>query len=244
LWEGQWVPESGDALSTSDIEAAVTLAGPTPSREAGFSYFAGLDIGIKRDHTSLVLIGSHYLTRRLKLCLVRDWKPPAGGKVDLGAVQSEAQRVCGEFGSVLYIDPSQAELMGQNLESRGVGIELVPFVGKTLNEMASNVIECFTDHTIDLYPCPELLDDLRRLQLKETPAGWRLVPARTASGHGDRATALALAVLAAKREGVSYSGPWLESPVPEGQNRSLFAQLPDGVFAPSALAPSDEIFRS
>jgi hypothetical protein len=243
LWEGQWVPESGDALSTADIEAAVTLPGATLARETGFNYFAGLDIGIKRDHTSLVLIGVHYLTRRIRLMRVWDWSPPAGGKVDLGAVQAEAQRVCREFGCVLFIDPSQAELMGQTLEGRGVSVELVPFVGKTLNEMASNIIEVFTDRAIDLYPCPALLDDLRRLQLKETPAGWRLVPARTSSGHGDRATALALAVLAAKREGGGYAGPWPESMPLEGRNRSEFSQLPDGVFADSALAPCEEIFH-
>jgi hypothetical protein len=245
LWEGQWVPESGDALSTADIEAAVTLAEATHSREEGYSYFAGLDIGIKRDHTSLVLVGLHYQTRRLKLCLVKDWAPPAGGKVDLGAVQAEARRVCRQFGCVLHLDPYQAELMGQTLEGQGVGIELVPFVGKTLNEMASNIVECFTDRAIDLYPCPALLDDLRRLQLKETPAGWRLVPARTASGHGDRATALALAVLAAKREGGGYAGPWLDSGIPQGQERSpvqeLFEMHADA-FGPAGLCPGGELF--
>jgi hypothetical protein len=241
LWEGQWVPESGDALSTADIEAAVTLPSATLAKEEGYSYFAGLDIGIKRDHTSLVLVGLHYLTRRLKLCLVKDWKPPAGGKVNLAAVQNEARWLCHHFGCVLHIDPYQAELMGQNLESQGVGIELVPFVGKTLNEMASNLIECFADRSIDLFRCETLLDDLRRLQLKETPAGWRLVPARTASGgHGDRATALALAVLAAKRDGGGYAGPWLDSGIPQGQQRSptqeLFADHADA-FGPSGLAP-------
>jgi hypothetical protein len=246
LWQGEWVPESGDALSTADIEAAVTLAGATLTLERDFAYYAGLDIGIKRDHTSLVVVGLHYQTRRLRLVLVRDWAPPLGGKVDLAQVQAEALRVCRVFGCTLFIDPSQAELMGQNLESQGTTIELVPFTGKALNEMASNIVEAFTDRTIDLFPCPDLIDDLRRLQLKETPAGWRLVPARTQSGHGDRATALALAVLGAKREGATYSGPWQESQPVEQANRgmveSLYQARQDVFAMPAGLMPSDDYF--
>jgi hypothetical protein len=75
---------------------------------------------------------------------------------------------------------------------------------------------------IDLYSCTALSDDLRRLQLKETPSGRRLVPARTASGHGDRATGLAVAVLAAKREGPSCCGPWPESAEPDPRDLSAF----------------------
>ena len=57
------------------------------------------------------------------------------------------------------------------------------------------------------------------------------MPARTASGHGDRATGLALAVLAAKREGPSYSGPW--QPIePDPRDLSPFHPdlVPEGVF--------------
>jgi hypothetical protein len=239
LWEGQWVPEAGDALSPADLEAAVTLPGATLTREDHYAYFAGLDIGVKRDHTSLVLIGLNCITRRLKVCQVKDWKPPRLGKVDLAKVQEEVCRVCLDFGATLYIDPSQAELLGQALDRKGVRLELIPFVGNTLNEMASNIIEAFTDRAIELYPCAPLQDDLRRLQLKETPAGWRLVPARTASGHGDRATALALAVLAAKREGPSWAGPWPESPEPDRRDLSLFHpdNLPEGIFLPEEFRP-------
>jgi hypothetical protein len=238
LWEGQWVPEAGDALSTPDIEAAVTLPAATLGREDAYCYFAGLDIGIKRDHTSLVLIGQHYATRRIKLALVKDWAPGFLRKVNLDEVQTEVQRLCLEFAAVLYVDPSQAELLGQILADKGVRLELVPFVGKTLNEMASNIVECFTDRTIDLYPCSALLDDLRRLQLKETPAGWRLVPARTASGHGDRGTALALAVLAAKREGIFYSGPWPATETPLRDLGELHPdKIPEGIFLPDDERP-------
>jgi hypothetical protein len=242
LWQGEWVPESGDALSPADLEAAVTLASATLERDANYSYFAGLDLGVRRDHASFVLIGQHYLTRRLKLFLVRDWAPGFFRKVDLIAVQEEVARLCQLFFARLYIDPAQAELLGQILAKRGVRLALVPFTGNSLNEMASNLVEAFTDRTIDLYPCQALQDDLRRLQIKETPAGYRLVASRTASGHGDRGTALTLAILAAKREGGHYSGPWPESPEPDPRDLGFMhpSNVPKGVCAfpdPPVLQP-------
>src|SRR5262249_3530432 len=138
------------------------------------------------------------------------------------------------------------ELLAQILGDQGVRSELVPFVGKSLNEMASNIIEAFTDRTIDLFPCEALMDDLRRLQLKETPSGWRLVPARTSSGHGDRATALALAVLAAKREGSTYysAGHWKPSEVSKDQLSPLHPDnCPRGVFLDDGARPGSHWWK-
>jgi hypothetical protein len=61
------------------------------------------------------------------------------------------------------------------------------------------------------------------------------VPARTASGHGDRATGLALSILGVKREGVNYCGPWKPSE-PDKRNLSFFApcNLPKGIFISDA----------
>jgi hypothetical protein len=239
LWSGAWLPPTGEALSPDDLQAAITLESATLKREDGYCYYAGLDIGVKRDHTSLVLSGLHYQTRRLKVCQVKDWSPGLFRKVNLAEVQDEVAAICLSFGALLYIDPSQAELLGQTLTAKGVQLELVPFIGKTLNEMASNLIEVFTDRTIDLFPNKALQDDLRRLQLKETPSGWRLVPARTAQGHGDRATALSLSILAAKRAGPIYAGP-IDVTEPHRRNLSPLHPLnmPRGIFA-SDLAASD-----
>jgi hypothetical protein len=76
-------------------------------------------------------------------------------------------------------------------------------------------------------------------------SGWRLMAARTQSGHGDRATALALAVLASKRKVVSYSGPWLATPIPQRQASSPMQELFEthgDAFGPSALMPPDPMF--
>jgi hypothetical protein len=58
-------------------------------------------------------------------------------------------------------------------------------------------------------------------------------------GRGDRATAQVLTVLAAKREGLGYAGPWPEATVPAGAGQSYFTQLPSDCFASVRLAPPD-----
>src|SRR5262249_26232067 len=62
LWEGQWVHESADAIRPSDIDNAVTLDGATLAPKKGWSAVAGVDIGIRRDHSSVVLLGRHRKT--------------------------------------------------------------------------------------------------------------------------------------------------------------------------------------
>jgi hypothetical protein len=205
LYHGVW-SALAEALARVDIDAAVTLPGPTQEHEGrGWRYFAGLDIGVRRDHTSLVLIGQRTKTKRLKLITVKDWEPPILGKVDLADVLQTTCDLCKRFSAVLYVDPSQAELLGQQLVKAGIQLELISFVGRNLNEMASNLIEVFTDHAIDLFNHPQLLDDLYRVQLADTPAGFKLVPARTRAGHGDRGVCLALAILATKRAEPRYT---------------------------------------
>jgi hypothetical protein len=76
--------------------------------------------------------------------------------------------------------------------------------------MASSLIEAFSTRAIDLFPDPDLIADLRRLRIKESPAGWRLDAPRTAAGHCDRATALTLAVLGARRSALASPSNGLE----------------------------------
>lgn len=199
LWLNRWTSGAGDALTEADIAAAVTLEGPLAAPEPDHRYFAGLDLGITRDHSALVVVGRHHKTGRLRLAAVRSWVPPRGGKVDLEAVQEAVVQVHRTFRPVVYADVYQAELMGQQLKKKGVRLELVAFTGKSLMEMASSTIETFTGRSIDLFDDKALLADLRRLRLEEKAAGWRLSAERTKTGHADKATALMLAILAASK---------------------------------------------
>jgi len=58
LWLNQWSTGSGDALSEDDIKAAITLPGPLVEPEEGCVYVAGVDLGLKRDAASLVVLAA------------------------------------------------------------------------------------------------------------------------------------------------------------------------------------------
>lgn len=198
LWGNLWSAGTGDALSPADIQAAITATEPMSGSEEGWQFFAGLDLSVSRDHSALVVVGRH-LHGRLRLGTVRAWAPPRGGKIDLSAVRQAVVEVHQRFRPWTFYDPYQAELLAQDVRQYGVWLEPQPFAGTALSEMASALVESFTSHNIALYPDEALLADLRRLRIEERPAGWRLAAERTAAGHCDRATALALALLAAKR---------------------------------------------
>jgi hypothetical protein len=59
LWEGVWVSGAGDALAADDIEASLTQAGPMDGSEPGWTFYGGLDLGVSRDHSALVVVGAH-----------------------------------------------------------------------------------------------------------------------------------------------------------------------------------------
>ncbi|MCH8923226.1 MAG: hypothetical protein IIA67_08785, partial [Planctomycetes bacterium] len=59
LWLNQWTTGSGDALTAELIDAAIRLNGPMAEPEPGLLFCAGVDLGISRDASSVVVIAKH-----------------------------------------------------------------------------------------------------------------------------------------------------------------------------------------
>ena len=142
-------------------------------------------------------------------------------------------------------DQYQAELMRADVERMGVSMIPVSFSGKPAQEMASELLEAFASRRVGLYRDAALVDDLRRLRIKESVAGWKLDPPRTATGHGDRGIAFAMALWTARQD-QSFCGVWKPMPIPQGQERSpmdaLFHDRAD-CFGPASLAPREAIYQ-
>jgi hypothetical protein len=224
LWENTWIDQAGDCLTAADIAASVTLPGPASGREDDFDYFCGLDIGTVQDHTGLALLGKRRGDGFLKLCRIMSWAPPLNGEVNLQLVEDCCAHIHQQFSPQFLFDLHEARFMRQRLVNRGLRIEPVYFGGSGGMEMASGVIEVFNSRQIALFRHDDLLADLRALRIKQSPTGYRLDPPKTVNlGHGDRAIALALAILGARRYSlpgtatempVAFGGPsW--SPVPQ-----------------------------
>jgi phage terminase large subunit-like protein len=243
LWLNRWSAGCGDALESRDIDAAVTSGGAC-GPEPGWVYVAGLDIGLSRDASALVVVGKHVGhsvrtekpkhrlcapfaamadaglldyrppveceykhvpgTGRLKVCAVKIWKPSPGRKVELEHVEGCILALREQFKlSVLSYDPWQSEYVGERLRKAGLRCEPTHFTSTSLQGMATAVLDAFRDRMIELpNTLPNhaaLLADLRALRIVERNYGFRLESPHDGRGHGDAATALAIALSSARR---------------------------------------------
>jgi phage terminase large subunit-like protein len=143
---------------------------------------------------------------RLKLCRLEIWQPN-GGKVDLSAVETRIAALHGEYQlSKVTADPWQAELMLQRLSRQGVPCEGLQMSGTTLQGLATAMLTEFRGRTIDLINDPTLAADLRNLRVASRSYGFRLESPtggnHNGTPHGDTATALALAIRAARQAAI------------------------------------------
>jgi phage terminase large subunit-like protein len=196
LFWGEWVSQSGDALDEVDIQAAINPNLQPGLLRQGDFYVAGLDLGIKHDHSALVVLAGSHQSLQLRLVEATSWAPdPSTGKVSLMRIEDAVLAAHGRYGlRVVGFDPYQAELMAQRLTARRVPMEQMQFSGSNLNRMASTLLEVFRSRRLELYNHPRLIDDLGRLNIEERSYGFRLSATRDESGHADLATALAIAL--------------------------------------------------
>lgn len=139
----------------------------------------------------------HPGTGRMRLADLRLWRPQ-GGTVDLDEIERTLLHLHGRYNLLsVAFDPWQAQHLAQRLTRAGVPMREVAFQASNLQGMARATMESFSESRLDLFPHEQLLADLRALRVIERAAGIRLESPRGPSGHGDSATALSLALLAA-----------------------------------------------
>lgn len=233
LWQGVW-SSGGDALEDADIEAAIDHAlGPIVSRVSGVGFVGGLDLGIKSDHSGFVVIGKQQLPGQqpaYRLASCETWAPGVGGKVDLSAIEDTILAAHRAFNlQAVAFDPWQAMLLAERLTKAGIRMIEVPFSGKSLDLLARNLLEVFRNRVFTMFDCPRLITDLRKLSIVEKSYGYRLEATRDASGHADAATALVLALLAARDHCHSCGSAWGGTAL-NTSNRSLQAAWQFGTY--------------
>jgi hypothetical protein len=139
-------------------------------------------------------------TSRLRLAWIQSWAPGPGGQVDLSAVENAVLAAHNRFNlAAVNYDPHQCALLAQRATAAGVPMVETSFTGSNLDAMASGLLEVFKAREVDLYLDPALVADLGKLRIVERSFGYKLEAPRDATGHADRATALTLAVLGARR---------------------------------------------
>jgi len=215
LWLNQWSSGGGDALSESDIDAAfVDGLQPMTGRERGWLFVAGVDLGLTRDCSAVVVLGvpAGGLSGRIRLAHNRLWRPTLGKKINLLEVEQHLLDLDKQYSlESIGFDPWQMEHLAQRLEAdtrhrrrnqrRYFGnqpwMREVPPTSSNLRDIATLVIESFADRRLQLYECEPLRRDLLRLRVEEKSYGIRLTSPRDGDGHGDTFSAFANALLVA-----------------------------------------------
>lgn len=207
LWRGQWVRNVGNALEEADIEAAITLVSPPaePQRDPR-PFIAALDIGVRRDHSALVVLACDYVNHRVQLAHANSWAPRPQIGVDLEAVRAEAESICTSWPATLLYDPAQCEMIATDLRAKGVNAIPYPFTGPNCHEMANTLVSAFRERRVDLYRHDGLLKSLGRLCIVEKSFGYKLEASHDPIvGHADLAFALAISMTAAMKVATQYN---------------------------------------
>jgi hypothetical protein len=209
LFWGEWSPGTGSvAVESADLEASmlqpVHAHAPPPGemsgRERGWAWAGGLDLSWRNDRSAFCAVGLNFTTNRLRLAHCRSWKPSPGNDVDLQEVENHVLSMSRKFGlSCVRFDPAQAVHLAQRLTAKGVNMVETPFTGITLHELATVLMTTFRERRIDLFDEPELLADLRRLQIVESDfSRLKLQATKDDRGHQDLGVSFCLALLGAK----------------------------------------------
>jgi len=212
LWLNQWSTGGGDALTEADINAAFAPdLQPMTGSQQGYTYVAGVDLGLKRDCSAVVVLAVPK-TGRIHLAHNRLWKPTGGQKINISEIEQHILDLDQAFDiATVAFDPWQAEHMAQRLEAltkhrrrsarhrhwTHPWMREIPPTASNLRQQATLTIECFQDHRFQFYPCEPLRLDLLKLRVEEKSYGFRLTSPRDSEGHGDTFSAFALALLAA-----------------------------------------------
>ena len=192
LYHGTWSC-GADALDLDSVQECVSDE-PFPWGQGGWGFVAGLDLGIRHDHTAITIIAYRTDSQRLWLAHVQSWKPTGPDReVDLVQVESTIMRLHRRYKFELIYDPYSAALLVQRLRRQGVKVAEMAFVGVNLNRMASDLLQTFRNRAILIPDDPALLADLHGLSIEERSFGYKLVAERTvAGGHGDRAISMSI----------------------------------------------------
>ena len=198
LWLNEWSSGSGDALSESDIVAAVDPdMSDQPARHE--VCVAGLDLGLKHDASAFCIVAKSR-AGQLRVLRVRRWQAPKNGKLNLAELEATILEDHREYRPRrVSCDPWQASYLLQRLRRAGVPTFERQQAGPRLVEQAMALVEAFTNGTIRIPPHELLLSELRRARVEERSYGVRLTSDRDATGHGDIVSALSIALAEVKQ---------------------------------------------
>lgn len=173
-------------------------------------YYAGFDVGRKRDLSALWLlekVGDVFVTRQVRV-LDRVNFTAQEDALDLLMANRSVKRLCIDATGI-------GAMLAERLAMRwGSRVEAVTFTQPVKAELAMPLLRLFQDKLVRIPASPEIREDLHKVRKIVTAANnVRLDSDRDESGHADRFWALALAYHAADDAEAPLPPPMLRKPV-------------------------------
>lgn len=188
----------------TDLIRAAAIDERSMLRIEGFAY-AGLDIGLVNDLTSLTVLKQDAFGRmyeqETRTCKRTSWEDQEA-MVLAAHDEWDFRRICVDRTGLGRVPSERLEkLLGPHR------VESVDFTLESKDRMATGLFQAFNNRTIQIRDDVDLIRDLCSMRRIVTSAGnIRYDTPRTVHGHGDRAWSLALAVLACSPYGEGRPG--------------------------------------
>lgn len=140
-------------------------------------------------------------TGQFRVFEVDIWRPSPGNRVNAESVRMRIMELNRKYKlRDIAFDPSQAEVLAQQLHRDGLRVSLVPQSGQKQELQSSHLHTLVRNRRLELWPEKSLVDDLRACTIEHSRNGYRFTVPRGSKGgtkHGDSLSALSIACYAA-----------------------------------------------
>jgi len=203
LWQGRWVSGSGGAVDEDTIDRAFRLSGPLSSKEKGWRYLAGLDLGVSHDHAGIAVVGVNEQEQSVREVWIRGYVPEIPNdkgvlEVDCSAVEEDVERVTRVFDIEWFgYDPAAGgSFMAQRLRKRGIRMREVSFSSPAQQTaMAVAFVTLMKDGKLACYEDEEgrMRRDFGKFSIEhKPPSKYKLTAISDEHGHADVGVSLVM----------------------------------------------------
>ena len=210
-FEVEFLDAASALLPAEQVEACVVRGQTEFQPKAETLYTAALDAGFKSDSFAFALSSSE--GDRVRLDLIREWKPRKGRPVQFADVLNEIVATMRVYNcSTIFGDRVASEPIRQTLLSQGISFTEAATLGRRASGIFQTVRAKVIAGQLVLPDNPELVNQLKRLEITVGAGGTERIEA--SSGHDDMAVCASLAI----HQAVSRPGlkPWIDFIVADG----------------------------
>lgn len=209
-FDAEWDSGIGAALDADSVRAAARLAPETLPPVPGTSYVIACDAGFTGD--AFTVIVGHASEAGVVVDRIASWRGTKAAPVQIDPTLDAIADHARAYGDALVLlDQFSAEVIRQNLVSRGVRVEARPWTNDSKIDALAALRRTLYASRLSIPGHTTLISELVSLEQRPTPSGRPRIAAPGRS-HDDFATALLALVSELADDGREPAGATIEPP--------------------------------